>query len=404
MTEGGDTAGLPVLIAGGGIGGLATALALSRRGVASTVLEAASEFGEVGAGFQIGPNGSHILRSWGLEDALAAEAGRPQRLCIHDGITGRLLTALPLGAYVERRYGAPYYVAERRLIHRLMLNALRARPDVTLATGFRVAGFEERDAAVEAVSEDGRRMAGRALIGADGVRSRVRSQLFGVEAAFSQRIAWRATAPLSSGLANDSDVHLWLGPKAHLVHYRCGPSGPFNAVAVVEDQGAEPLPHGFPGEAARPHLRSFADWAQAAQDRLAPFANWTPWPLMELPPLPRWSAGRVALLGDAAHPLLPFLASGAVAAIEDAAILATQWAKHADHPERALHAYESARIPRLGRIIRGSARMGGIYHMQGPMRLARNLVLAAAPPALLLARNDWLYGYCAVGSGESPVD
>jgi salicylate hydroxylase len=141
--------------------------------------------------------------------------------------------------------------------------------------------------------------------------------------------------------------------------------------------------------------RSFAQWASQPKEILAGFDSWTPWPLMALPPLTRWSIGRTTLLGDAAHPLLPFLASGAVAAIEDAAVLAAQLAGRPDNPERAFQAYEAARIPRLDRIVRGSQRMGEIYHMQGPVRLARNLVLGAMPPALLLARNDWLYGYCA---------
>jgi salicylate hydroxylase len=398
MTQGDEMSPLPVLIAGGGIGGLAAALALSQRGIPSFVLEAAVEFGEVGAGLQIGPNGSRILRSWGLGDTLAKQAGRPERLCIHDGVSGRLLTSLPLGDHIARRYGAPYYVAERRLLHRLLLQAVRARPDVALTTSFRLSGFEQQDGTVQASAEDGRAAQGRALIGADGVRSRVRTALFGAEAGFSGRIAWRATAPLSSGVTNDGDVHLWLGPKAHLVHYRCGPSGPFNAVAVVEVQDAAAFPSlGVEGGTPTTVFeRSFAQWAPQPKELLARFQSWMPWPLMALPPLARWSAGRATLLGDAAHPLLPFLASGAVAAIEDAAVLAAQLADRPDDPESAFQSYQAARIPRLGRIMRGSERMGDIYHMQGPMRLARNLALRATRPALLLARNDWLYGYCGI--------
>jgi salicylate hydroxylase len=451
MTPNGTRA-LPMLIAGGGIGGLATALALSKRGMASIVLEAAEQFAEVGAGLQIGPNGSRILRSWGLGEALEREAGRPERICIHDGLSGKLLTALPLGAHAERRYGARYYVAERRLLHRLLLGAVRARPNVTLRTGFRLERFEMAGGAVEAVAETGQGATGRALIGADGVRSRVRSALFGVEAGFSGRVAWRATAPLSSGMADDGDVHLWLGPKAHLVHYRCGPQGPFNAVAVIEadaaeltsisgtpnaprasltrsPDGARPLPPGeranapetrgreAPGEAgsrqsptfeevakrsAIPslHANPFDGWAAAPREIVGRFEQWTPWPLMGLAPLARWSIGPVTLLGDAAHPLLPFLASGAVAAIEDAEMLASQMQTGGQTPETCFLAYERARIPRVRRIVQGSARMGEVYHMQGPMRMARNLALAATPPALLLSRNDWLYGYCAVGSGS----
>jgi salicylate hydroxylase len=383
-----------ILIAGGGIGGLGVALALSKRGIASFVLEAADQFSETGAGLQIGPNGSRILRRWGLGDALARDAGRPRHLHILDGLSGRRLTSLPLGDYAEGRYGAPYFVAERRLLHLLLLEAVKARGDITLRTGFRLAAFTRNPDGIEAVAESGETARGSALIGADGVHSQVRLLQIDAAPSFSGRNAWRATAPY---LANDpasQDISLWLAPHAHLVHYGCGPDGPMNAVAVTTGPQASP---GW-GTLAEPDRLApfFSSWAAVSRGMLDRFDSWMVWPLLTLAPLERWTSGRVTLLGDAAHPLMPFLASGAVAAIEDAETLAAALSKSPDDPASAFAAYEAARKPRTRRIQQASRRMGEIYHMDGAMRFARNMVLSTIPASRLLARNDWLYGYCAV--------
>ena len=382
-----------VLIAGGGIGGLSAAVALSQRDIAAHVLEAEPEVNESGAGIQIGPNGSRILLSWGLGEALDAQAARPEGIVIGDGLSGRILATVPLGHEAERRYGAPYYVAERRVLHRLLLEAASRSPNVTISTGFRLARLREAGRRVIAASDDGREAEGSALIGADGIHSRIRSRLAEAAPFFSGRNAWRATAQTGSfdvG-APDNNVQLWLGPKAHLVHYRCGPGGPLNAVAVVGGEAASPG-WGTRGD-PRQLLAAFGGWAAGPRRILADFENWMTWPLLALAPLARWTDGATTLLGDAAHPLMPFLASGAVMAIEDAAVLAAEIERAADDLGRAFRAYESRRKPRVERVQRASARMGEIYHMDGAMRLARNLTLGAAPQRLLLARNDWLYGY-----------
>ena len=386
---------VPLLIAGGGIGGLSAALALTRRGVPVRVLEAEAEFGESGAGIQIGPNGSRLLRAWGLSEQLDAQSARPGAIHIHDGLSGAQLAAIPLGAEAERRYGAPYYVAERRLLHRLLLDGVRAAARAEIVPDFRVEGLQISGRRVLALAADGREVPGRAMIAADGIHSQIRRQLFDAKPAYSGRNAWRATAPVEGadhGL-DLRDIHLWLAPRAHLVHYCCGPSGPLNAVAVVSGEAASPG-WGTPGDAQ--HLMGlFADWAAAPQRVLARFTDWMRWPLMTAPALPRWTSGPVALLGDAAHPIMPFLASGAVMAMEDAAVLAAEISRSAGDLPAAFSRYERARMPRLARVRRASARMGDIYHMSGAMRLARNLSLAALPGRYLLSRNDWLYGYRA---------
>ncbi len=384
----------PLLIAGGGIGGLSAAIALSRRGFAVHVLEAEAEFSESGAGIQIGPNGSRILRAWGLGEALDRLAAKPEAIVIGDGLSGRTLATVPLGREAESRYGAPYYVAERRLLHRLLLEEVGKSSNVRMSTGFRVTGLRDNGARVVALSEDGREAEGRAVIGADGVHSKLRSRVTGETPFFSGRNAWRATAATNVlGRETANSVQLWLGPDAHLVHYCCGCDGPLNAVAVVTGEAASPGwgTAGDPGRLAA----FFADWAEEPRRILAQFEGWMTWPLLALPPLEHWTDDTVALIGDAAHPLMPFLASGAVMAIEDAAVLAAETARSPGAPPSAFRAYETRRMPRVRRVQRASERMGEIYHMDGAMRLARNLTLAAVPAPLLFSRNDWLYGYRA---------
>lgn len=383
----------PVLIAGGGIGGLSAALALASQGIYSHVLEAGAQFSETGAGIQIGPNGSRLLRKWGLGEALDAQAGQPESLIIGDGPSGRILCEIPFGQTSQKRYGAPYYVAERALLHRLLHEKVRQSNNVTLTTNFPVLSVRNTGLGVAAMTPDGQEIEGTALIGADGAHSRLRLQLFGRQARPSGLKAWRSTAKPAPDTADKNNaIQLWLGPRAHIVRYCCGPDGPLNAVAVTKG-AADPQSWGSPGEThnLKPH---FAGWDEDAYRVLQEFDGWMCWPLLEMGPLPRWSEGRVTLLGDSAHPIMPFLASGAVMAIEDAAILADELARTPDVPSLAFRQYEARRRGRLARVRRGALQMGAIYHMQGPMRLARNIVMRAVPSLHLLSRNDWLYSYC----------
>lgn len=382
----------PVLVAGAGIGGLSAAIALGRRGLPVHVLEAEAEFGEVGAGLQIGPNGSRIIEAWGLAEPMKAISVRPQMLVIRDGPTSRRLTAMPLGDAMKQRYGAPYQVVERRRLHAMLLNAARATPGVTITPAFRVTGINQNGAGVRVEAGDGRSMEGRAVICADGARSRLRSLLFGGAPAPSGKVAWRATVAPSAlpGRPDRDAVSLWMAPNTHLVLYLCGADGPLNAVAVVDENAAGTQA----GESGVPELLAhFANWPDDVREMLSHFAGWIKWPLWGLPHLEHWSKGAACVLGDAAHPILPFLASGAVMALEDAEVLAVEIARTPDDAVAALKRYEDRRMPRARRVVDGSARMGEIYHMNGAMRLARNATLAALPVQLLLKRQDWLYGY-----------
>lgn len=383
----------PILIAGGGIGGLCAAIALSRRDLPVHVLEAAPEFMEIGAGLQIGPNGSRILAHWGLGGELRRLARQPDRLLLKDGPSGRALSALPLGETAESRYDAPYLTMARRDLHGLLLAAAQRAPNITLSQGVRVADWTSSDDGV-VVMGDGlsRPLAGRALVAADGVHSALRAKLSpGARPQPSGRTALRAVAALTRRSREDSAVCVWMAPDAHLVHYPIGAEGQLNIVAVLRDEDV-PADDGAPLEAEQLQA-AFGNWSFDAQVLIASAKTWTKWPLLTMPPVARWSRGPAVLLGDAAHPVLPFLASGAVMAIEDAAVLAQELGRTPRDPKSAFQRYEERRRPRLAQLAAAIARTGEIYHMSGTVRQARNFALGLMPPRMLLARNDWLYGF-----------
>jgi salicylate hydroxylase len=387
------TKDLPVLVAGAGIGGLSAAIALSRRGIPVHVLEAEAEFGEVGAGLQIGPNAGRIITSWGLGERMSGISANPDYIAIKDGLTAKRLATMPLGTELLRRHGASYQAVERRALHNMLLNAAQRAPDIAISSGWKVRPSTATDTPVTIEAADGRTLTGRALVCADGVRSRLRAALFGREAVPTGKVAWRATASPSalSHLLDGNAVNLWMAPDTHLVLYKCGPKGPMNVVAVVDEKSLAEVP---PDRDIPELLRQFAQWAPEVRDILTHFSGWIKWPLWGLlTPLEHWTKGAMTLVGDCAHPVYPFLASGAVMAIEDAETLAIEITRTPDEITSALQRYEARRIPRANRIVATSARMGEIYHMSGAMRLARNVTLAALPKSYLLARHDWLYGF-----------
>lgn len=387
--------GAPVLIAGGGIGGLAAAIALAREGLPVHVLEAAPDFAEIGAGLQIGPNGTRILTDWGLGDALRRVSRQPDAVLLKDGITGGALARVPLGAEAEARYGAPYLIMARHVLHDLLLDAARAAPDITLTCDMRVASAQVIEDSVFIGGTGGAPpLEGRALVAADGVHSVLRRHFSpATRVAPSGRTALRALADSPSWLGAEerNAVCVWMAPGAHLVHYPIGEAGQLNLVAILRDDA---LPTGSDAPVTAADVAAaFAGWTQDAQEIVGSAQSWNRWPLLAMPPLNQWSWGPVTFLGDAAHPLPPFLASGAVMAIEDAAVLAREFARTPEDCTAAFERYQVARMPRLARLQAAVAGTGRIYHMGGAMRIARNLSLAAMPRRALLARNDWLYGF-----------
>jgi len=380
-----------ILIAGGGIGGLAAAIALARLGIEPEVLER-SQFGEeTGAGIQLGPNATRLLRELGVLDAVAQYAFVPQAIVVYDGVSGRKLTSVPLGQHAERRYGAPYLTLHRADLHAGLRAVAESLSAITLCLGFDIVAVGALGGETVLRSIDGGEAKGDALIGADGLWSTIRS-LVAPEAGlrFTGHTAWRTLLPrqnLPPPFAAPA-VGLWLGPRSHLVHYPVRGGEALNIVAVTEGGDAsQGWNHPGSPSALLPH---FVRWTKECRSLLEGATNWRSWSLFRLASLHQWSAGRLVLLGDAAHPVLPYLAQGAALAIEDAAALASCLAGAESLPA-AYRRYETSRRRRAAHVERLSRLLGQVYHLRGPLRLVRNVILERGNPGAALRRLDWLY-------------
>jgi len=384
----------PVLIVGGGIGGLATALALARNGIASHVLERRPAFSEEGAGIQIGPNGTRILRRLGVADVLQPHVGVPEALSVRDGLTGAELARLPLGRWIAMRHGAPYWTAHRKDLHNALVQAVRAQPLIALSLGFEASEVAADERHVAVWAESGEAWTGKALIAADGIWSSLRALLVETQKPrFSGKSAARTVVPLNE-LPVDfqrNETTIWLFRDAHVVHYPVSGGSELAIVVVLKDQHdssdwSAPVPP-FWVQQNIPHC------AAPLRALILAARTWKRWALHTLPVPRQWTRGPVALLGDAAHPVLPFLAQGAVMALEDAVVVADALARHGADVRAALRTYQQRRRPRVARVAAASRRNGRIYHLAGPAAVARNLVLRFTPAQRLMARYDWLYGW-----------
>ncbi|MGH6803156.1 MAG: FAD-dependent monooxygenase [Methyloceanibacter sp.] len=381
-----------VLIAGGGIGGLAAAIALGRRGIETEILERSQFTEETGAGIQLGPNATRALAALGVLDAIEPHAFRPEAIVIYDGISGRKLSSMPLGKHAEQRYGAPYLTLHRADLHAGLRAVAQSLAPAVLRPGFELTAIDAQGGDVVALAVDGSEAEGASLIGADGLWSTVRPLISpAASLRFTGASAWRARLPRGN-LPPPFDapvVGLWLGPGTHIVHYPVRGGGDLNVVAITEG-GAERQGWNQPG-GAETLLASFTRWTKDSKSLLERAEGWRSWSLSRLAPLRSWSAGRIALLGDAAHPVLPYLAQGAALAIEDAVTLAACIEAWPGDPPAAFRRYEGLRRPRVARVQRLSRRYGWLYHVRGPLRPARNLILERRSEETALRRFDWLY-------------
>ncbi len=385
---------MQVAIAGAGIGGLTAALALAKRGVGVSIFERRSQLSEDGAGIQIGPNGMRILRELGVDKMLVARAGKPQSLLVRDGPTGKRIATLPLGSWMEQRHGAPYWVAHRADLQAALEVAVLEQPLIELRLGSPVIGFDDCDAQVAVKLENADEVYCDALIVADGLWSALRAAVAGEVAGprFCGKSAARSLLDISR-LPSDlsiTDTTIWLARDAHVVHYPVRAGAALAMVVITRDP-----------EASRDWSSQVAGaWAQEAVGAFAPVLSeavsqvveWRKWGLHEMALPQSFARGRVALLGDAAHPVLPFLAQGGVLAIEDAAVIARLIAGANDVPA-ALQAYGDARRARAARVQSASKRNGEIYHMHGAMAVARNAAMSFTPAERLIGSYDWLYGW-----------
>jgi len=389
-----------ILVAGGGIGGLATALALSRHRHRADVFEQAAVFGEIGAGVQLGPNATRRLQQLDLGPGLAAIAARPDALVVHSADSGSDLARMPLGDAMQQRYGAPYCCVHRADLHGLLLDAVRARGTGTLVTAARITQVETSDDLVCMSSTDARAWEGEAIVGADGLWSLVRRQLDTPSAAEPPRVtghtAWRSMieqAKLPAALRR-RQVDVWLGPRLHAVAYPVRGGDWLNVVVIAESAPAGDARDWDQASSIAALRQAMGRSCGALQSLLDAMPAWRAWSLGDRAPMTcaaDMAHERVALVGDAAHPMVPYLAQGAGMAIEDALALADALGEgNAAEVPAAFARYAEARWARNAQVQARARRNGEIFHATGAVRLGRDMAMRLLGAKLL--DQPWLYG------------
>lgn len=381
------------LIIGGGIGGLATALGLSRNGLQATVVEQADEFSEVGAGLQLGPNATRILDSWGLLDTVKEIGFTPENLIMKDALTGEEVTRLPLGEQFRERYGAPYIVIHRTDLHSILLDACR-EAGVDLITSTRISEVSANTTPALAATEDGRAFESDVIFGADGIHSALREKIVGDDVIPSGYVAYRGTVPAEAIPSEQelNDVVVWAGPGCHLVQYRLRSGSVLNIVAVFKSESFIRGAENFGGTDELDAV--FAHCHPQVRESIEHIGRQRRWPLFDREPADFWGEGNTVLVGDAAHPMLQYLAQGCCQALEDAKTLEVLSDPSGDsqRPEwpEVIQKYSEVRIPRTREVQRNARAFGEICHIDGMGRTMRNELLRTIK-SQLVDYTDWVY-------------
>lgn len=381
-----------IIVSGGGIAGLTAALCLANSGHRVHVFERSATPSAFGAGIQISPNAFHVLKTLGLSNKLLSAGTAPSAIMMMNAMNGKNLARLPLGFDIEDTYGAPYLVLHRADLQNILFEACDAHPDITITHGAKIidAAIHENGATVMIEKEDStNEHLCDILIGADGIHSCVRHDILDLpKAVYTGKIAWRALIPANQVqlLGAMSDTYVWLGSKAHAVTYPIRNGDYLNIIAVTQEQDEATAK-----EISKEKLQNkFAHWSEDFKALLELDADWSGWPLYETKHIHCMAERSVALIGDAAHAMLPFAAQGAAQAIEDAAVL-SQCISSGINKEDALKAFEAQRLPRVKRVVKTARRNGQIYHLSGIPALARNLGISNIAGEKLLAKQDWIY-------------
>jgi len=385
--------GLPVLVAGGGIGGLAAALALVRQGFRVKVMEQAPELGEIGAGMQLGPNAFHAFDALGVGEQARKRAVYTDFMVMHDALDEYQVGRIPTGEAFRQRFGNPYAVIHRADAHLSLLEGVQASDQVEFLTSTRVLRIEQDEQGVAVHDQHGNIHRGLALIGADGVKSVVRQQYVGDEARVTGHVVYRAVVE-KADFPEDlqwNAASIWVGPNCHLVHYPLRGGEQYNVVVTFHSRQAEEW---GVTEGSKEEVQSyFQGICPRARQLIDLPKSWKRWATADREPIGQWSFGRVTLLGDAAHPTTQYMAQGACMAIEDAVTLGEALRVNGNQFEKAFDLYQRSRVARTARIVLSSREMGRIYHAQGVERLVRNDLWRGRTPERFYDAMEWLYGW-----------
>lgn len=386
-------AGLPVLVAGGGIGGIAAALALARQGFAVKVMEQAAQLGEIGAGIQIGPNAFAAFDALGVGPQARGRAVYTDEMVMHDALDESLVGRIPTGEAFRARFGNPYAVIHRADVHQSLLEGAQQTDRIQVATSTCVQRIEQDDGGVTVIDTQGRSHRGIALIGADGVRSAVRRQYVGDEARVSGHVVYRAVVDRRDFPADLqwNAASIWVGPNCHLVHYPLRGGEQYNVVVTFHSREKEEW---SVRAGSRDEVQSYFDGICAKARQLIDLPkDWKRWATADREPIGQWTCGRATLLGDAAHPTLQYLAQGACMALEDAVTLGEALRANGNDFPKAFALYERSRIARTARIVLSAREMGRIFHAKGVERLVRNELWKERTPERFYDAMEWLYGW-----------
>jgi salicylate hydroxylase len=392
-----------ILIAGGGIGGLALANGLAQKGIASLVLERSAKLGEIGAGIQLGPNAFHAFDYLGVGDTARSMAVYVDNLRLMDAMSGDQICQIPLDEGFRTRFGNPYAVVHRGDLHGVFLKACQDHPLVELRTNSEVVDYDQDASTATAILADGSRVTGSALIGADGLWSKIRTKLAADgPPRVSGHTTYRSVIPTDQ-MPEDlrwNAATLWAGPKCHIVHYPLSGWKVFNLVVTYHNDAPEPVA-GLPvsHEEVR---RGFEHIHPLPREIIERGKDWKLWVLCDRDPITNWVDGRVALLGDAAHPMMQYFAQGACMAMEDAVCLSAQMEALSGDVERALAAYQSRRLLRTARVQLQSRAIGDhIYHPDGAHAALRNAIMRAKSTEDWYDEVEWIYGGSGLGEAAS---
>lgn len=384
---------LPVIVAGGGIGGLAAALALVRQGFRVKVLEQAHEIGEIGAGIQLGPNAFHAFDALGVGDKARSRSVFTDYMVMHDAIDEYQVGKIPTGEAFRQRFGNPYAVIHRVDVHLSLLEGAQETGRVEFLTSTRVERIEQDADSVTVIDQNGRAHRGVALIGADGVKSVVRAQFVNDPPRVTGHVVYRSVVD-KADFPKDlqwNAASIWVGPNCHLVHYPLRGGEQYNVVVTFHSRKIEEwgVTEGSPEEVQS----YFQDICPKARQLIDLPKQWKRWATADREPIGQWTFGRVTLLGDAAHPTTQYMAQGACMALEDAVTLGEALRVNNNDFVRAFDLYQRSRIARTARIVLSSREMGRLYHAKGVERLVRNDLWRGRTPERFYDAMEWLYGW-----------